>query len=193
MRDVLVIDIETKNTILDVGGDQFIKNLDISLACAYSYNRGVILSFWEDELPKLAELMRTAGLIIGFSINRFDLPVLSKHLPFSVQSLKRLDLLEEIEASWGRRVSLNVLAEANLGKGKTLHSGLEAIRLWNEGKFDELKAYCENDVLITRDLYDFALEKGHVMVPDQKTGALVRIEMAFRDRVQAIVAEATLF
>ena len=74
--DKLVIDIETKNTFADVGGQEHIKKLDASFVGVYSYNKDAYFSFFENQFGELNELLKKAGLIIGFSINRFDIPIL---------------------------------------------------------------------------------------------------------------------
>ena len=160
MRDKIVIDIETKNTFFDVGGKENLKDLEVSLACVYSYNKGDFLTFRDNQLQALGELLQEAGLIIGFSINRFDLPVLDKYFNFNLLKAPTLDILEEIENTHGRRVSLDVLAKANLGVGKTNH-GLEAIKFYNEGDWKSLEKYCLQDVLLTRDLYELAKKENN--------------------------------
>ena len=52
MSDKLVIDIETKNTFADVGGQRFLTDLDVSLTGVYSYNRDEYSSFKDDEMEK---------------------------------------------------------------------------------------------------------------------------------------------
>ncbi len=193
MKDIIIFDVETKNTFADVGGQENIGDLNISVACAYSLNRNEEFTFWEENLRELGDLMKNAGLVVGFSINRFDLPVIAKYVDFNVRALKRIDLLEEIEASFGRRISLDLLANANLGVGKTQESGLQAIRLWNEGKREELAEYCMQDVRLTRDLFLRARDEGHLMVPDRSTGGLTRVVLPLRDQVSEIVSEETLF
>ena len=32
---------------------------------------------------------------------------------------------------------------------------MQAIRWWREGKIDEIKKYCEQDVRVTKEIYDF--------------------------------------
>ena len=76
-NDILVIDIETKNTFDDVGRDNF-DALNVSIIGLYSYNQNKFLSFEENKFDKVGEILKTASLIIGFSISRFDLPVLKK-------------------------------------------------------------------------------------------------------------------
>jgi DEAD/DEAH box helicase domain-containing protein len=193
MKDVVVIDIETKNTFADVGGEAHIKDLEVSVACMYSYNEDKFMSFWEPNMEDLGRLLQDSGLVIGFSINRFDLPVLDRYFPFSTKALKRLDLLEEIEASFGSRIGLDLLAQTNIGAGKTHHS-LEAIRLWNEGQHKELENYCLNDVKITKDLYDLASQQGHLLVPDRKSGEIAKVPLDFSRFIRDLEASPnTLF
>ena len=33
--------------------------------------------------------------------------------------------------------------------------GLQAIKWWKEGKIDEIKKYCEQDVKVTKEIYEF--------------------------------------
>ncbi len=161
MKDFVVIDIETKNTFFDVGRDNFDK-LEVSFVGAYSYAQNKYFSFFENEMDEAEEFFKNAGLIVGFSINRFDVPVLKKH--FDLFPVRRFDILDEIEMQLGRRISLNLLAKTNLGVQKT-HHGLEAPILYKDGKFDELRDYCLNDVKITKELYDLAKKRGFLLVP----------------------------
>ncbi|MEK7654114.1 MAG: ribonuclease H-like domain-containing protein [Patescibacteria group bacterium] len=187
--DKLVIDIETKNSFADVGGQYNVGKLEVSFVGVYSYNQDKYLSFAENEMDKLASLIQKAGLLIGFSMNRFDLPVLEKHCKFNIFALPRLDLLDEIELALGHRVSLDSLAKTNLGVGKTHSSGLEAIRLYNEGKLDELAAYCLNDVKITKELYDLAKKQGHLMVPQRNSDQPAKAQFNWKEEF----LPATLF
>lgn len=192
-RDILVIDIETKNTFFDVGGESNLKDLDVSLACVYSYNQDRFLSFWEKDLAGLGDLLRQSRLVVGFSVSRFDLPVLDKYFNFNTRCLQRIDLLEEIESVIGRRISLDLLAQANLNKGKTLSNGLEAIRLWNEGRHQELENYCLNDVRLTRDLYELAKERGYLLIPERFSKTPIKAEFNLSEKLEAFANENTLF
>lgn len=187
--DKLVLDIETKNSFAEVGGQQNIGKLEVSFVGVYSYNQDKYLSFFEKDLNQLASLIQKAGLLIGFSINRFDLPVLAKHCKFNIMGIPRLDILDEIELALGRRVGLDLLAKTNLGVGKTHSTGLEAIRLYREGKLDELAHYCINDVKITKELYDLAKKQGHLMVPQKYSEVIDKAQFNW----QEVVLPATLF
>ena len=191
-KDIVVIDIETKNTFYDVGGQANIARLDMSLACVYSYNQDAYFSFWENDTKELGEMLKEVALVIGFSISRFDLPVLDKYFDFSTKALKRIDLLEEIEVVLGRRIGLDLLAETNLGQNKT-YNGLEAIRLWNEGNLKELEAYCRNDVKITKELYDLAKLQKYLMVPERGTDNLIKVDLDFNEKIKEATSDNTLF
>jgi DEAD/DEAH box helicase domain-containing protein len=182
--DTLVFDIETQNffTSPGVGRDNFAA-LKISVVAVYSYLEDRYYCYEEDEMDKLAELFNDARRIVGFSSNRYDVPVLThyfKRLKTSAPDLwemERVDLLEEIELATGQRISLDRLAAANLGEKKT-HHGAEAISLYADGNMDELKEYCINDVKLTKDLYDLYRKQHYLFVPDKKTGEIKKVEFA---------------
>jgi len=48
-----------------------------------------------------------------------------------------------------------------LGERKT-GDGLKALRLWKEGKLQELADYCLQDVKLTRDIYEYGAEHGEL-------------------------------
>ncbi|MEK7634503.1 MAG: ribonuclease H-like domain-containing protein [Patescibacteria group bacterium] len=171
-NDILVIDIETKNTFDDVGRDNF-DALNVSIIGLYSYNQNKFLSFEENEFDKVGEILKTASLIIGFSISRFDLPVLKKYFDFDLFSIARIDIQDEIEISLGKRIGLDILAKANLGVGKNGDS-LDAPILYRDGKIDELKAYCLNDVKITKELYELAKKQNYLLIPQKDSKEIIR-------------------
>ncbi len=182
--DTLVFDIETQNffTDPDVGWDNF-GALKISVVGVYSYLYDKYFAFEENEMEKLAELFHTAQRIVGFSMNRYDVPVLNNYfqkLGATAPNLwekERVDLLEEIEMAAKQRVSLSRLAEANLGVKKSRH-GSEAIALYREGKMQELKDYCLNDVKLTKELYDLYQKQNYLLMPDKRTGEIVQVAFA---------------
>jgi DEAD/DEAH box helicase domain-containing protein len=180
-RDTIVIDIETKNTFADVGRDNF-GDLQISVVGVYSYNKDEYIAFEEREMDKLAELLRETELIVGFSITRFDLPVMAKHFDFDLFNIPRIDLLDEIELVSGKRISLDLLAKQNLGYGKTGH-GLDAPILFEQGKLDELKKYCLHDVKVTKELYDLAKKQGHLLVPQRDNPEPLKTDFDWKERL----------
>jgi len=179
--DHVVIDIETKNTFADVGRDNF-RGLEVSLVGLYSYNQDKYIAFEEHELAAVGDILKNAGMIIGFAITRFDLPVLAKHYNFDLFSIPHIDILDEIELASGKRIGLDLLAKENIGIGKTGH-GLEAAQLYSDGKMDELKSYCLNDVKITKELYDLARKQGHLMVPQRNSQESIRVPLDWSEKL----------
>jgi len=181
--DTLVFDIETQNFFTDpeVGWDNYAA-LKISVVAAYSYIEDRYYCYEENEMDKLAELFNDARRIVGFSMNRYDIPVLNnyfqriKNAP-KLWEMERVDLLEEIEMATGTRISLDRLAGANLGVGKT-HHGSEAGALYRAGKMEELKEYCVNDVKLTKELYDLYRKQNYLLMPSKTTGGMVTVEFA---------------
>jgi len=180
--DTIVFDIETKNFFTDLGvGWNNYEALEISVVGVYSYLQDKYICFDENEIIQLGELFREAKTLVGFSSNRYDVPVLNSHFKalretrdIDLWKMDRVDLLDEIEMASGRRISLSKLAEANLGTAKT-GSGAEAITLYQDGRMEELKTYCLEDVRLTKELFDFYKEKKYFMIPDKTTGNLTKL------------------
>jgi len=97
-------------------------------------------------------------------------------------SIPHIDILDEIELMSGKRIGLDLLAKENIGSGKTGH-GLEAAQLYSEGKIDELKKYCLNDVLLTKELYDLARSQGHLMVPQRNGDPSLRVALDWSEKL----------
>ena len=70
--------------------------------------------------------------------------------------------MDKVKAKLGHRLSLLVLAKNNLDHSK-IDSGTNAVLYWNQhdkASLEKLQKYCEADVIVTRDLYDFGLKNG---------------------------------
>ncbi|MBM3256952.1 MAG: hypothetical protein FJY98_01320 [Candidatus Liptonbacteria bacterium] len=180
--DTLVFDIETQNFFTDpgVGWDNF-EALKISVVGVYSYDTNKYFCFEEKEMRAVAELFQGANRIVGFSINRYDVPVMQAYFNRFKEGIKpdlwqkeRVDLLAEIEMATGSRISLSKVCEANLGSGKD-RKGAEAPQLYREGKIAELKEYCLKDVRLTKEIYDLYRKQGFLMVPERGTGKMQKI------------------
>ncbi len=182
--DTFIFDIETKD-MYGGGSGKIISDLHPSVICLYSYKRNEYVSFFEADFPKLKELLTEPALLVGFSSNRFDLPILSRALNMVFDKHPRVDLAEEIEARTGRRIGLNTLALINLGKGKTGHSA-EAPQLFAEGRTEELKEYCLNDVLLTKELYDLIREKKQIKIPKKESVFSNQLGLFEKDKLQTV-------
>ena len=182
--DTLVLDLETKDMYGGSTG-KIISDLSPSFVCVYSYKRNEYLSFFEADFPALKTLMGDPALLVGFSSNHFDLPILSKTLNLVFDKHPRVDLCEELEGRTGRRVGLNTLALVNLGKGKTGHA-VEAPQLYAEKRFDELKSYCINDVVLTKELYDLVRAKKQLKIPKKESIYSNQLGLFEKDKLETV-------
>jgi DEAD/DEAH box helicase domain-containing protein len=156
----LVIDLETQKTFDEVGGRNY-EDLLISVMGVYRYDLNAYESYLENELPRFENLLIDSPLIVGFNIRKFDFPVLQRYVHIDTSQLPMLDLMEDISNKLGHRVSLESVARATLQVGKT-GSGLDAIDFYRKGEWEKLKSYCLNDVKITKQVYEYGLQNGHV-------------------------------
>ncbi|MEK7652428.1 MAG: ribonuclease H-like domain-containing protein [Patescibacteria group bacterium] len=156
----IFFDIETKNTFEDVGERNPVL-LDISLVGIYDSENEKFDSFLEDELDRLWPILEKADSIIGFNSDHFDIPLLNKYYSGDLTKIKSVDIMKDIKKSLGRRIGLDAVAKATLGIGKTGH-GMDAIEWWKKGEIDKIRQYCLDDVSITKDVYDFAFQNGHL-------------------------------
>lgn len=178
--DTLVFDIETSNFFTDpgVGWDNF-EALKISVVGVYSYLQDKYFMFEAHEMNELAALFRGAQVVVGFSSNRYDVPVLNNYfrnfgVGVNLWQKERVDLLELVESATGHRISLSRLAESNLGVKKD-HHGSEAGELFRQKRMEELKEYCLKDVRLTKELYDVFRKDRAFLVPDRATGTLAKV------------------
>jgi DEAD/DEAH box helicase domain-containing protein len=152
----IVFDIETRNSPSDFGKwDPTL--LDISILAIHDSETDSYSTYTVEELPKLWPILERSDMLIGFNSEHFDIPLLNKYYPGDLTKLKSLDILKEIRKAYGRRMKLDQLAEGTLGQKKSGH-GLEAIQWWKNGEIEKIKKYCVDDVRITKEIYDFALQ-----------------------------------
>ena len=166
MRKV-VFDIETKNFFNDVGSNDPAK-LDIALVAIYDSETDSYSSYLESELGKLWPILERADMLIGFTSEHFDMPLLNKYYPGDLTKIKHLDILKEIKSIYGRRMKLDQLAEGTLGKHKSGH-GSEVMDWWKSGDIEKIRNYCIDDVRLTKELYDYARANNKLIFKEGKT------------------------
>jgi len=138
---------------------------ELTVVAIHDSETGEFSSYLKEELPKLWPILERADMLIGYNSDTFDIPLLNRYYPGDLSRLRSLDLLSEVQKVLGRRVRLQSLAEATLGKGK-LGDGLKAGEWWKEGKVEQVRKYCIEDVRLTRELYDYALKNGILKYKD---------------------------
>jgi len=160
----IVFDLETQNFFQEVGSSDPAA-LDISVASFYDSETDKYLTISVDELQQAWPLLEQADALVGYNSNHFDIPLLNKYYPGDLLQIKSIDILEDIKESLGRRLRLDNIAKATIGAKKSA-DGIQAVRWWREGKVEEVKKYCQQDVKVTKQVFEYALEHGHVKYKD---------------------------
>lgn len=184
----VVFDIETQNTFAEVNND--FKKLKVSVVSLYRSDTDSYESFDESELKKLWPILEKAERVIGFNSEHFDLPVLNNYYLGDLLTLPHLDLLKKVKDSLGIRLKLSSLAEATLDNVTKSADGLQAIRWWKEGKIDEIKKYCEQDVRVTKELYDFGVKNKQLFYKNL-TGEILPFAVDFSKPEKPLTASGT--
>lgn len=171
----VIFDCETKKFFDEIEG--FNPGLlGVSIVSVYSRTvdelgietSGRMDSFWENDFLSMFKLFERADRIIGFNSIGFDIPAMAPYLPKHWPKLKHFDILAELRKVEGKRVSLDAIAKTTLGTTKN-DLGVNAIKYWNEHTVEslaKLKKYCEMDVEITKNVYDFVIKNGYLKYID---------------------------
>ena len=159
-RHFLVLDIETQRLVQEVGGWDHVDKLGISVACAYDSKTDKFLTFLESDLKKLIDLCEER-LVVGYNIRGFDLPVMVPY-GLDISKLDVFDIMYDLETLTRQRfLKLEAVARGTLGTGKSA-DGLMAVEWWKKGEVDKIIEYCLQDVKVTRDIFQFGRQNGHV-------------------------------
>lgn len=187
----VVFDVETKKFFNDTGTNDP-ADLGVSIVSLYTRELdenfeeigGKMLSFWEEDFGEMWKIFLNADRIIGFNSIRFDVPALKPYAPSQFAKLPHFDILKILKETSGRSASLNAIAKDTLGIAK-IDSGANAIKYWE--KHDKkslawLRKYCEADVAITRDIYDFARKNKFLKFTDfWNTPNKIEIDFSYGD------------
>jgi len=188
MKEV-IFDVETQKLFSDLP-DFNAKGLGVSVVSSYfrildkdlNEVSGQISSFWHSDLSGLWEQFQTADRIIGFNSIHFDVPVLQPYTTLPLHKYNHLDIMDHIKNSFGRRISLNAIAKQTLGTSKT-DVGTNAVLYWQKGdpeSLAKLQSYCEADVILTKDIYDYGLKHNSLKFKDKwNTLREVKIDFSY--------------
>lgn len=181
-------DIETKKLFDQLEDRTRIADLGVAVVSVYRREidgecrevKGEMKSFWEEDLPSMWRWFEEADRIIGFNSVKFDVPVLAPSYHRDLFKLPHFDILAEVKRALGFRISLEAIARETLGRQK-LADGLAAVDYWNSGDKEslrKLREYCEMDVTVTREVYDYGLKNGRLKFKD-KWNELKEIQVDF--------------
>ncbi len=164
-ENVLVFDLETQRSAAEVGGWERVDSMGLAVAVVYDVRRGTWRSYHEADVHRLLLDLAMADRVVGFNIDRFDLAVLAAYTDQDLGRIRTLDILGELHAKLGFRLSLSHLIEVNLGEAKG-GDGERSLQWWKQGRADLVEQYCRKDVDVTRRLYQLGKERGYLLYRD---------------------------
>jgi DEAD/DEAH box helicase domain-containing protein len=173
----IVLDIETQRLQTEVaGGWDNIAGFGLAVAVTWDNEAGFRTWLERDAVALVQELARFPR-VVGYNLLRFDYTVLSAYNPAVHTTLqaKTVDMLVDLSRRLGFRPKLESVAQATLGRSK-LGDGLDAVRWFRAGEVDKVAAYCQEDVAITRDVYHFGQQNGHVLYLDRGRASRVLVK-----------------
>ena len=166
-KPVVVFDLETQNSFDDVGGYRNTRALKMSVGVTWNSADQAFHRYAEQDVPALVQELKSAALVVGFNVLNFDYEVLAAYTGEPLRNLATVDMLDHIYRKLGFRVKLDDLVRASLNVQKS-GDGLDAIRWWRAGQLDQLFDYCQQDVEVTRRLYEFGKQNKYVMFYDKR-------------------------
>lgn len=185
----IVLDIETQNTFQEVGSYDHTKLL-ISVVGVYFYETDEYKCYEVHELKDLWPRLEHAERIIGYNSISFDMPIMNNYYTGDLLKLPQLDILAEIQKALGFRLKLDDVAAASVGKRKSGH-GLQAVEWWRNGEKEKVKAYCLDDVRVTKDVYEYGL-KYKALAYEDRLGVRKGIPVDFTPKKVASTINLTM-
>jgi DEAD/DEAH box helicase domain-containing protein len=158
----VTFDIET---VGDFRSNGDFSNLEITVVGTHDSDTGELKGFFQEDFPQMWKLFESADVLVSYNGDHFDIPILNKYYAGDLTKIKSVDLLKEVRNILGRRLKLQSIAQATLGRGKT-SDGLEAMDWWAQGKKDKVMEYCLADVAITNEIYEYAKKNGSLKYKD---------------------------
>ena len=166
LMSIIVFDVETQRSFDEVGGRQNIRKLGLSAAVTYSTGDGAYRHYTEETVADLIAELRAAELVVGFNVLSFDYEVLRAYTDDPLDDIGTVDMLDHIHKRLGFRVSLDNLASTTLKTSKSA-DGLQAVRWYKQGRMKEILEYCQQDVEVTRRLYEYGKQYKHLKFRDR--------------------------
>src|SRR3989338_11644418 len=158
-----------------VRGHIDVNEQELTVVGIHDSETGEYSSYFKEDLPKLWPILERADMLIGFNSDTFDIPLLNRYYPGNLSHIRSLDLLSEVQKVLGRRIRLQSLAEATLGRGKK-GDGLKAVEWWQRGEVGKVREYCLEDVRLTKELYDYALAHGALKYKDLRETRDIKLD-----------------
>lgn len=188
----IIFDLETKKLFQDITTNNP-ADLGVSIVSVYKRTlddnfeeiKGEMVSFWEQDFKQMWPFFSNVDRIIGFNSLGFDVPALVPLCPYNFKKLVHFDMMAEIKKALGFRLSLNALATQTIGHTK-IDVGTNAPTYWTQGTVDslnKLKTYCEADVIVTKELYDYGRKHGVLKYIDKwNTPRIIEVDFSYPEK-----------
>jgi DEAD/DEAH box helicase domain-containing protein len=172
-------DLESQNLFDDVGGRGNIDKLKVACGITYSTEKNDFTVYWEKDVPALIAELKSATKVVGFNLLGFDYLVLKPYSPETrFASIPTLDMLLELQKTLGFRIGLDSIASATLGTTKTA-DGVQSVQWYRDGDLDKVAEYCKADVDITRRVFEFGRDNGHIFYKS-RLGSKLKVEVKWK-------------
>jgi DEAD/DEAH box helicase domain-containing protein len=173
----VLFDLETLRSAADVGGWGYTHRMGVAIGVVCHLEEGRFEVFYEPQVRALIDALRSATLVVGYNIRRFDYQVLSGYTGEDyARLLPTHDLLEDVHARLGFRVGMGHLAQETLGCSKSA-DGLQSLEWVRQGRLDLVEQYCRRDVEILRDLYLHGRREGFLLYHDRKRDVRLKLRV----------------
>jgi DEAD/DEAH box helicase domain-containing protein len=173
--NILVFDIET---IGNINSPNFVDEMEITVVGVYNYAKDEYRTYFVEELLELEADLKQANLLVGFNNDHFDTPILNKYYSFDLFSIASFDILREFRVNTGKRLGLDAIASMTLGASKS-GTGSNAMTLYHDGKLEELAQYCLNDVKLTKDIFEYCINKQYLVYPSKDGWLRLKADMKY--------------
>ena len=172
-------DLESQNLFDDVGGRGNIDKLKVACAVTFSTEKNDFTIYWEKDVPALIAELKSATKVVGFNLQGFDYLVLRPYSPETrFASISTLDMLLELQKTLGFRIGLDSIASATLGATKTA-DGIKSVEWFRNGELEKVAEYCKADVDITRRVFEFGRDNGHIFYKS-RLGSKLKVEVKWK-------------
>jgi DEAD/DEAH box helicase domain-containing protein len=177
--NLVFFDLESQNLFQDVGGRENIAQLRVACGVTWSTQKNDFSVYWEKDVPALLDELKSATRVIGFNLRGFDYPVLQPYAPdMRFASLPTLDMLLDLQKILGFSIGLDSIASATLSAVKTA-DGVQSVEWFRAGELDKVAEYCKVDVDITRRIYEFGRDNGHIFYKS-KLGSKLKVNVKWK-------------
>ena len=154
---------------VEVSGWGKIDKTLISYGVIFDYEINKLRVFDEQNVGELIERINRADKVVGFNHINFDYTVLSQYGTVNKSVLKDYDIMQKVQSKVGKKkgTGLDAIAHGTIGGNKS-DDGADAPGMWLRGEHARLINYCMDDVILTKDLYEFIMLNGYVIFNGDK-------------------------